>query len=121
MMRTMPKAPALTTATACSRALTGAGATMAAGSQPCSGTMAALTPSPPMSSTKMACSVWRGEVLRLACDELDRPGEAFQPHDAEQQRGAAAERVGEIAPAGRHGRASPLWTTSGQVESVSSS
>ena len=37
-------------------ALTGAGATIACGSQPCSGTSAALTPRPAISSTKMAIS-----------------------------------------------------------------
>jgi hypothetical protein len=100
-MRTMPKAPALTTATACSRALTGAGATMAAGSQPCSGTSAALTPSPPMSSTKIIWSVDRVEFGHLARQgELDGAGEALQPHDADQKRGAAADRIGEIAPSG---------------------
>jgi hypothetical protein len=54
--RTMPKAPALTTATACSSADTGAGATIASGSQPCSGTSAALTPRPAISSRKMILS-----------------------------------------------------------------
>lgn len=44
---------ALTTATACSRALTGAGAAIAFGSQPCSGTSAALAPTPPISRMKM--------------------------------------------------------------------
>ena len=38
----MVKTPALTTATACSNALTGVGATIAAGSQKCSGITAAL-------------------------------------------------------------------------------
>ena len=38
----MVKTPALTTATACSSALTGVGATIAAGSQKCSGITAAL-------------------------------------------------------------------------------
>ena len=38
----MAKTPALTTATACSSALTGVGATIAAGSQKCSGITAAL-------------------------------------------------------------------------------
>ena len=41
-MRETEKTPALTTATACSRAETGVGATMAEGSQLCSGMMAAL-------------------------------------------------------------------------------
>ena len=54
--RTMPKAPALTTATACSSALTGAGATIAWGSQPCSGTSAAFTPRPMISSRKIIFS-----------------------------------------------------------------
>jgi hypothetical protein len=45
----MPNAPAFTTATACNKAETGAGATMACGSQPCNGTMAALTPTPAIS------------------------------------------------------------------------
>ena len=49
--RIMPKAPALTTATACSKALTGAGATMAMGSHPCSGTNAAFTPNPAINKT----------------------------------------------------------------------
>ena len=38
----MAKTPALTTATACNSALTGVGATIAAGSQKCSGITAAL-------------------------------------------------------------------------------
>ena len=44
--RSTPKAPALTTATAWSSALTGLGATIAAGSQAWSGRTAALTPTP---------------------------------------------------------------------------
>lgn len=52
--RTIPNTPALTTATAWSSAETGAGATIASGSQPCSGNSAALTPSPPTSSTKIS-------------------------------------------------------------------
>ena len=43
MTRRTAKTPVLTTATACSRAETGVGAIMAAGSQPCSGMTAALT------------------------------------------------------------------------------
>ena len=42
MIRAMEKTPALTTATAWRRAETGVGATMAEGSQLCSGMMAAL-------------------------------------------------------------------------------
>ena len=49
--RITPNAPALTTATAWSSALTGVGATIAAGSQLCSGMTAALTLTPPMSRT----------------------------------------------------------------------
>jgi formate hydrogenlyase subunit 3/multisubunit Na+/H+ antiporter MnhD subunit len=51
-------------ATACSSALTGAGAAMAAGSQPCSGTSAALAPSPAMNSAKM--------IRRLVSSSLRR-------------------------------------------------
>ena len=51
--RTIPNAPALTTATACRSALTGAGATIDCGSQPCSGNNAALTPNPATSKKKM--------------------------------------------------------------------
>ena len=50
------KAPALTTATACSRAVTGVGATLAAGSQSWKGKMAALTPKPRKPSTNMGRS-----------------------------------------------------------------
>ena len=42
----MAKAPDLTTATACSSAVTGVGATEAAGSHPWNGKIAALTPNP---------------------------------------------------------------------------
>ena len=45
----MPNTPALTTATACSSAETGVGATIALGSQLCSGITAAFTPTPPVS------------------------------------------------------------------------
>ena len=45
-MRITANAPALTTATACKSAVTGVGATLAVGSQPCSGKIAALTPKP---------------------------------------------------------------------------
>ena len=50
--RTMPKTPALTTATACSSALTGVGATIADGSQLCSGMTAAFTLTPRARSAK---------------------------------------------------------------------
>jgi len=53
MKRTNPKAPALTTATAWSRALTGVGATIAVGSHPWSGITAAFTPQPSTNSTKI--------------------------------------------------------------------
>ena len=52
MRRITAKAPDLTTATACSRAVTGVGATEAAGSQPWKGKIAALTPKPKKASTK---------------------------------------------------------------------
>ena len=42
----MANTPDLTTATACSSAVTGVGATPAVGSQPCSGQMALFTPKP---------------------------------------------------------------------------
>jgi hypothetical protein len=48
----MVNTPAFTTATACSSALTGVGATMAAGSQRCTGITAAL----PMPNTNSASS-----------------------------------------------------------------
>ena len=49
--RTIPNTPALTTATACSNAETGVGATIALGSQLCNGITPAFTPTPPASST----------------------------------------------------------------------
>ena len=55
--RWIAKAPALTTATACSSADTGAGATIALGSQPCSGTRAALTPKPTTSAANSSTRV----------------------------------------------------------------
>jgi len=48
MIRSTQKTPTFTTATACNRALTGVGATMAEGSHECTGTIAAL----PMPSKK---------------------------------------------------------------------
>ncbi len=51
--RTNPNTPALTTATACSSDDTGVGATMADGSQRCSGIMAALVPNPSVTSATM--------------------------------------------------------------------
>ena len=59
----MPKTPALTTATACSRALTGVGATIAIGSQPCSGMIAALTPKPIMKQTNSTVRACRPAVI----------------------------------------------------------
>ena len=50
------KAPALTTATACSSAVTGVGATAALMSQLCMGQMAALTPQPTKASTNTLSS-----------------------------------------------------------------
>ena len=64
----MPNAPALTTATACSSALTGAGATIACGSHPWNGTMAAFTPSPAMSSAKIATRL--GRCVTASCARL---------------------------------------------------
>ena len=52
----MPKTPALTTATACSNALTGVGATIALGSQEWTGIQAALA-NPSKKQKKMICSV----------------------------------------------------------------
>jgi hypothetical protein len=49
-----PKAPAFTTATAWRRALTGAGATMAMGSHPCTGKRAAFTETPARRTRKRA-------------------------------------------------------------------
>ena len=99
-IRTMPNAPAFTTATACSSALTGAGATMALGSQPCSGTIAAFTPRPSMNSRKMICSsttMAGGQRLEdAALLEHDRTGQAVQPHHREQQHCASDQSVGEI-------------------------
>ncbi len=46
MMRMMANAPALTTATACSSAVTGVGATDTVGSHACTGKSAAFTPKP---------------------------------------------------------------------------
>ena len=54
--RMQAKAPALTTATACSSAVTGVGATAALMSQLCMGQMAALTPQPTKASTNTLSS-----------------------------------------------------------------
>ena len=57
MILTIAKTPALTTATACSSALTGTGATIARGSQPCSGITAAFdAPNTTSSSSHLTCS-----------------------------------------------------------------
>ena len=56
------KAPALTTATACSSAVTGVGATAALMSQLCMGQMAAFTPQPTKASTNTVSSSCRSPV-----------------------------------------------------------
>src|SRR5690625_1665890 len=72
--RTMPNTPALTTATACSTALTGAGATIATGNQPCTGTSAALTPRPAISAANPAAAAAGRSVASSATSgaPLDR-------------------------------------------------
>ena len=55
--RIIPNTPALTTATACRRALTGVGAAMAVGSQLCKGMMEAFTPTPAIKRKKRGTAV----------------------------------------------------------------
>ena len=62
MIRRTAKTPVLTTATACSRALTGIGAIIAAGSQPCSGMTAAFTDPARIMIRKMSCSCQVGAI-----------------------------------------------------------
>ena len=59
-MRITANTPALTTATACSRAVTGVGATPAVGSQLWKGNTAAFTPKPKKPSTNIGSTSAEG-------------------------------------------------------------
>ena len=56
-MRITANTPELTTATACSSAVTGVGATEAVGSHSCSGNTAALAPNPKNPKTNASCII----------------------------------------------------------------
>ena len=120
----MPNTPAFTTATACKSALTGVGATIAAGSQLCSGMTAAFTPTP---TTNKARSPHRVAPPRSAPSR--NPPARNVPsmpriciHAAAPIRATPAESVYAryLRPA-RTDSSVSRWMISGYVTSVSSS
>jgi hypothetical protein len=78
--RIIPKTPAFTTATACSSALTGVGATMAAGSQAWRGMTADFTATPPTNRTKRTAS-----VPRVACSRKPPGAKSSVPTTCQAQ------------------------------------
>ena len=120
MVRSTAYAPALTTATACSRAVTGVGATEAEGSQAYMGNTAALVPKPMNASRNTPRSSFSCPASFCGSRMPPRVKSAPVPYISENTSATKAmaaplmEKYRYLRPA-RMEAASCLWVTRGRV------